>query len=173
MTPDAHHHRHDARSLRVAVLTISDTRTPADDASGDAAQQLLQAAGHHVARAHCTDDVVEIQSHALELLDSNDALVTTGGTGVAARDVTPEAFEPLWQQTWPGVGEEFRRLSLKSVGPHALLSRATAGLVRRPEAPKPAFLLPGNPDAVRLGVERLVIALLPHAIGLLHDSHAH
>jgi molybdenum cofactor biosynthesis protein B len=169
MSPPDHHHDHDAEVVRVAILTISDTRRRGDDASGDAVARLLTDAGHAVtARQWVPDDVVSIQAAGLRLLDEADVLVTTGGTGLAPRDVTPEAFDELFEKRLPGFGERFRAISVDQAGELAALSRATAGLVRREGGLKPVVILPGAPRAVELAVGRLLVPLLPHLVGLTH-----
>lgn len=174
MTADASHHAHDvAEGARVAILTVSGTRSEDDDEAGDRIQELLSEAGHDVpVRGWVPDEIVPIQTRALELLDEADALVVTGGTGLAPTDVTPDAFRDLFDRPWPGFGEAFRLASRDDVGETAWLSRATAGLVRREHGLCPVFLLPGSPRAVELGVLRLILPLLPHVLGLVHAADA-
>lgn len=174
MTGDTSHHAHDQHgSARIAVLTVSGSRSRGNDESGDRAVQLLEEAGRVVAgRGWVPDEIVPIQTRALELLDAADALVVTGGTGLAPTDVTPDAFADLFERSWPGFGEAFRLESVEHVGDVAWLSRATAGLVRRQDGLKPAFLLPGAPQAVELGVSRIILPLLPHILGLTHAAES-
>lgn len=150
-----------ARSVRFAVLTVSDTRTAADDEGGRVAVETLAKSGHAAARRGIVrDDATAIRAWAEAALDAADvdALLVTGGTGAAPRDVTPEALLPLLEKPLPGFGEAFRRLSFDEVGVAGLLSRAEAGVARG----KPVFLLPGSPKGVRLAVERLVAPLAAH-----------
>jgi len=157
-----HHHRKEAlESVPTAVLTVSDTRTAADDTGGDRVAALLAEAGHSVvARAIVPDQVEAIASAVKERLADPEvrAVILTGGTGVAPRDVTPEAVEPLLDRVVPGFGELFRLLSYEDIGSAALLSRALAGIV----GGKVVFVLPGSRGAVTLGMTKLVLPELGH-----------
>lgn len=167
MSDAARDHRARApRTLTFASLTVSDSRTPADDASGAEIARLVVAAGHRLAEHRIVpDDEPEIVRAARELLarDEVDVVVTTGGTGFSPRDRTPEALAPLVEREVPGFGELFRALSYEQVGAAAMLSRALAGIV----GGKALFVLPGSPKAVTLAVERLV---LPEAAHLLSQA---
>jgi molybdenum cofactor biosynthesis protein B len=158
----AHHHRRDAvQNVPTAVLTVSDTRTPETDTGGDRVAELLSAAGHPVvAREIVVDESTAIADALRTQLARDDvrAVILTGGTGVAPRDVTPEAVEPLLDRVVPGFGELFRFLSYADIGSAALLSRALAGLV----AGKVVFVLPGSRGAVTLALEKLVLPELGH-----------
>ena len=148
------------KPARVAVITISDTRGPDDDPSGDLLAELLAAGGHAVvARRHVRDEPEAIRAAVRELAGEADAVVTTGGTGITARDRTPEALAPLLDRTLDGFGEAFRALSFDEIGPRAVLSRALAGVAGRTLV----FALPGSRGAVRLAAERLLVPLLGHA----------
>jgi len=155
-----------SRPVGVAIVTVSDTRRGEHDTSGALAEQLLAAAGHVVtSRAWARDDVRAIRAalrRALARRDT-DAVILTGGTGIAPRDVTPQAVEPLFDVLLPGFGERFRALSWSSVGPAAWLSRAGAGVARG----RLVVYLPGSSGAVRDGLEALVIPELVHAVRLL------
>ena len=155
-----------ARKVGVAIITVSDTRRGEHDTSGALAEQLLTAAGHKItARAWVRDDIRAIADalrRALTRKDT-DAVVLTGGTGIAKRDVTPEAVEPLLDVALPGFGERFRAASWASVGPAAWLSRAGAGVAQA----RLVVYLPGSSGAVRDGLEQLVIPELVHAVRLL------
>ncbi len=151
---------------RCAVLTVSDTRGADDDGSGDAIQRLLEGAGHTVpARRWVRDDRAAIRRAARTLLRRRDvdALVVTGGTGVAPRDVTPEALEPLYDRALPGFGEQFRARSEAQVGTAAWLSRASAGIV----ANRLLVLLPGSTRAVTLALSEILLPELGHVLRLL------
>ncbi len=158
----AHHHRQSARSaVPTAVVTVSDTRTPETDTGGARVAELLGAAGHPVvARVIAKDEPAEISAalQALLLRDDVAAVILTGGTGVAPRDITPEAVEPLLDRLVPGFGELFRALSYEQIGSAALLSRALAGLA----AGRVVFALPGSRGAVELAMEKLVLPELGH-----------
>jgi molybdenum cofactor biosynthesis protein B len=147
-----------------AVVTVSDTRGPASDASGALAVELLEAAGHPVVlREIVRDEPEEIRAVVRRALAHAEvrAVVLTGGTGIAPRDVTPETLEPLLERTIPGFGELFRALSYQEIGSAALLSRALAGLA----AGRVVFALPGSRAAVRLALEKLVLPELGHLAG--------
>lgn len=150
---------------RVAVLTVSDTRRGPDDLGGAAATRALERGGQRVvARAWSRDGVRAVRSAALRLLARRDVdlLVVTGGTGIAPRDLTPEALEPLYQRALPGFGEAFRRASWDEVGAAAWLSRASAGIVRG----RLVVLLPGSPRAVELALRHVLLPELAHVLRL-------
>jgi len=145
----------------VGVLTVSDTRTEADDRSGDLIVELLGGAGHRIAaRAIVTDDraVIEARLAAWIADPAVDVIVATGGTGVTPRDVTPEALAPLVTKPIPGFGELFRWLSFQDIGAATIQSRAEAALCGTTYV----FLLPGSPGGVRLAVEQILVPQLDH-----------
>ena len=136
--------------VRIAVLTVSDTRTSADDRSGDTLVERLVAAGHVLAaRAIVTDDVPVLIDRLNGWIDDPqiDCIISTGGTGVTGRDVTPEALARVWDKEIPGFGELFRWLSFQSIGTSTVQSRATAGVARGTYL----FALPGSTGAVKDG----------------------
>lgn len=152
-----------AQQVRCAVITVSDTRTPATDRGGALAAELFQSAGHLVvARKIVPDDIARIQAAVKELVDENgpDVIVLTGGTGLSARDVTPDALQPWATREIPGFGELFRMLSYQDVGAAAMLSRAGAVVIHKTAV----FMLPGSPGAVRLAMERLILPELGHLV---------
>jgi len=154
------------RPVACAILTVSDTRRGARDESGALAERLLTRAGHRVmARAWSPDDVRALRRAARLVLarPDLDALIVTGGTGVAPRDVTPEAFAPLWERRLPGFGELFRVFSVRQVGTAAWMSRAEAGVARG----RLVVLLPGSRAAVRLALERVLLPELRHCVRTL------
>ena len=157
-----HHHRKSAPArVPTAVITVSDTRTLETDTGGARVAELLSAAGHPVvSREIVVDEPAEIAAALRALLDRDDvaAVIFTGGTGVAPRDVTPDAIEPLLDRVVPGFGELFRSLSYQEIGSAALLSRALAGLA----AGRVVFVLPGSRGAVQLAMEKLVLPELGH-----------
>jgi molybdenum cofactor biosynthesis protein B len=165
--PGSRHHPHrQAAPERVAVciLTVSDTRTLETDTGGARVAELLAAAGHAVAAREIVRDEAAAIAEALRAAlrrDGVDAVILTGGTGVAPRDVTPEAVEPLLDRLVPGFGELFRMLSYQEIGSAALLSRALAGLA----AGRVVFVLPGSRGAVQLAMEKLVLPELGHLLG--------
>lgn len=159
-------HKEDApQDLRVAVITVSDTKDEATDESGRILRDGVEAAGHRVAHYAIVRDETSEILHALEtsLRVGVDAVVTTGGTGVARRDVTIEALAPLLDKTLDGFGDLFRLLSFQKIGSAAMLSRANAGVFRGVVV----FCLPGSPDGVRLAWEELIRPELAHVVGLL------
>ncbi|KAB7519692.1 MogA/MoaB family molybdenum cofactor biosynthesis protein [Halosegnis rubeus] len=166
------HHHDDIETLGVSVVTISSTRSLDDDPSGDAIVSACTDAGHDVVyRELVPDDHDRIQSIVGQLSkrDDTDIVVTTGGTGVSPDDVTVEAVDRLFAKRLPGFGELFRRLSYDEVGTRVVGTRATAGVVEG----VPVFCLPGSTDAVRLGVEEVVLPETPHLAGLArHEDEA-
>lgn len=145
--------------VRIAVLTVSDTRGPADDRSGDTLVERLLAAGHILAaRALLRDDVEVIAAQLNKWIDDPaiDCIVTTGGTGVTGRDVTPEAFAKVCEKDIPGFGELFRWLSYASIGTSTIQSRATAGVARGTYL----FALPGSTGAVKDGWDGILASQL-------------
>jgi molybdopterin adenylyltransferase len=151
------------RSLSVAVITVSDTRTPDTDESGRLIGDLCRAAGHSVALwSVVKDDPDRVRSVVASALERDDvnAVLVDGGTGLSARDRTFEAIAGMLDKRIDGFGELFRALSYAEIGPAAMLSRAVAGLVRR----KPVFSMPGSPQAVRLAMEKLILPELGHVV---------
>jgi molybdenum cofactor biosynthesis protein B len=147
--------------INAGVLTVSDTRTFADDKSGKLIADLLEQAGHHVAaRAIVKDNRELIRAELQAWIDDAgiDVIVTTGGTGVTPRDVTPEALAPLITKPIPGFGELFRYLSFAEIGTSTIQSRAEAALCKSTYV----FLLPGSTGGVRLGMEKILLPQLDH-----------
>jgi len=143
---------------------VSDTRTLETDTGGALVAELLEEAGHLVTdRRVVADDVGAIREAVAAALgaDACRAVLLTGGTGVAPRDVTPEAVAPLLDRELPGFGELFRMLSYEEIGSAALLSRALAGL----RGAKALFALPGSRNAIRLAMTKLVLPELGHIVG--------
>ena len=164
MSESVHKHRESApETVRVAILTISDTRTRETDTGGDVAEELLRDAGHEiVARRIVRDEVAGIRNNLVDLLASSDvdAVVTTGGTGISARDTTYEVVERMIEKKLEGFGEIFRMLSYEEIGAAAMMSRALAGAV----GTKFVASLPGSRNAVRLAVEKLLVPELAHVV---------
>jgi molybdenum cofactor biosynthesis protein B len=156
--------------VRVAAITVSDTRTADDDEGGARLRERLEAAGFEVTfRAIVRDEPEQVRAAIARVCDEDlaDAVVTTGGTGIAPRDRTYEAVGALLDKTLDGFGEAFRRLSWDEVGPHAVLSRAVAGVHRG----RIVAALPGSPKAVVLAVDRVLAPILPHAVALARGGH--
>ena len=145
--------------LHLCVLTVSDTRTAAEDTSGDYLVQALEAAGHRLAaRALLPDDRYRLRAQVSQWIadDGNDGVLVTGGTGFTGRDSTPEALLPLLDKEMPGFGELFRSLSFDEIGTSTLQSRAFAGLANGTFV----FALPGSTSACRTAWERIIQAQL-------------
>lgn len=144
-----------------AVLTISDTRTPDTDGSGSLARELLAAAGHSIIdHGLVPDEPADIASIVADWAarPGIDIIITTGGTGIARRDSSVDALRALFRTELPGFGELFRRLSFDEIGPAAMLSRATAGIIDR----SAVFVLPGSTHAVRLAITQLILPQIGH-----------
>ena len=155
-------HRADAPpSVRCFVITISDTRTEADDASGNAIAGVLTAAGHTLTgRRILRDEAATVADAVRRASVSSDVIITTGGTGITSRDSTYAAISQLLDKRLDGFGELFRMLSYQEIGAAAMLSRACAGTIRRTAV----FSLPGSEAAVRLAMEKLILPELPHVV---------
>jgi len=158
------------RRARCAVLTVSDSRTKDDDRGGRLIIEHLEAAGHEVVAYEIVrDEPVEVEGAIRGWLAGAhppDAVITTGGTGIASRDTTVEIARRFITKELEGFGELFRMLSWEQVGAAAMLSRAVAGLAVTPNNPAGGliFTLPGSPNAVELGMSKLIIPELPHLI---------
>ena len=147
--------------VNIAILTVSDTRTEANDTSGDLVAERLGRAGHRiVARAIVVDSELAIRARLAQWIADPgvDVVIATGGTGVTPRDVTPEALAPLVTKPIPGFGELFRQLSFAEIGSATVQSRATAALCGATYV----FLLPGSTAGVRLGVDKILVPQLDH-----------
>jgi molybdenum cofactor biosynthesis protein B len=158
------HHRRGHKSLKVGVVTASDSRSAETDESGRLIRDLLTAAGHRVEYYEVLpDDPSSIRQALLDNLRNLDAIIVNGGTGIAARDSTIEVVRMLLDKELEGFGELFRYLSYQEIGSAAMLSRALAGVA----AGKIVAALPGSPDACRLAMEKLLIPELGHMAHLL------
>ncbi len=153
-------------ALRVAVITLSDTRSVAEDRSGDRIAKLLEEAGHDVAeRLVMSDDAQPLREkiRALAADTSLDAIISTGGTGIAPRDMAVDVIDSMLEVRLPGFGEHFRTLSIAEIGPKGMLSRATAGRIGRVVV----FALPGSTGAVTTAMEQCVLPIIRHASALV------
>ena len=145
--------------LNVAVLTVSDTRTPEDDTSGNVIEEQLLRAGHRLgSRVICRDDRNAIRAQVEQWVrdEGVDVVITTGGTGLTQRDVTPEAVAPLVTKPIPGFGELFRFLSYQDIGTSTIQSRAEACVADGTLL----FLLPGSTGACQLALEHIIVPQL-------------
>jgi len=142
------------KSVRMAVLTVSDTRDASNDTSGDILADRILGAGHElIGRAIARDDVETIRMHVRAWIDAGvEAVVTTGGTGITGRDVTPEALRPLFDKELDGFSVVFHLVSYQSVGLSTLQSRALAGLIGNVFV----FCLPGSNGAVKDGWDKVI-----------------
>lgn len=141
--------------VHIAVMTVSDTRTEADDRSGDTLVERLKADGHILAaRTIVKDesDAIEAQINTWVENPDIDAVITTGGTGVTGRDVTPEAFERVCEKDIPGFGELFRWISFQKIGTSTIQSRAVAGVAKGTYL----FALPGSTGACKDGWDEIL-----------------
>lgn len=157
------HKAHAPKSVGCFVLTISDTKTPETDASGRLILEMLEKAGHVVKGwAIVKDEPADVQAVIREQCAAPgvQAILLTGGTGIASRDSTFEAVEALLDKRLTGFGELFRFLSYQEVGTAAMLSRAQAGVSKG----RIIFSLPGSPNACRLAMEKLILPELGHLV---------
>lgn len=161
------HRKGAPKKLRIAVLVVSDTRSAAmakgldEDISGKIIVQKAREAGHEALRMIVPDEKAKIRRALKGFVadDRIDAIIITGGTGIARRDVTIETVAPLYEKELPGFGEILRRVGYDMVGTPALLTRASAGIIKR----KPVFCLPGAPNAVEIGMD-LILPELGHVV---------
>ena len=141
--------------LNIAVLTVSDTRTPDTDVSGDTLESLLTAAGHHCSeRKIVKDDIYQLRAAVSNWIacETTQIILVTGGTGFTTRDSTPEALTPLFDKHVEGYGELFRTLSYEEIGTSTIQSRAVAGIANR----KVIFCMPGSPKACKTAWIRII-----------------
>ncbi len=158
------------KELGIYIITCSTSRynepktsTKTDDISGDIIEQLVLSAGHRLeGRKLIPDSRSKIRSATKAALASKqvDSIIITGGTGLSPYDITIESIRPLYQKEISGFGELFRKISYEKIGPAAMLTRASAGLVKG----KAIFCLPGSPDAVQTALEKLILPELGHLI---------
>ena len=144
------------KSVNIVVLTVSDTRTKENDKSGDTLVKRLTEAGHHLVEKRIVKDELPLLKDTLkEWIDSSkiDVIIATGGTGVTGRDVTPEAFESLYEKTIPGFGELFRWLSYQNIKTSTIQSRATAGVANGTFL----FALPGSTGACKDAWDMIIV----------------
>ena len=158
------HRAQSPKSVRVFVLTVSDTRTAEDDRGGALIKELLAQSGHQLIGSQIVRDergsLVSAVQTASDGISDPEVIIVTGGSGIGARDQTPEALRPLLSKEMPGFGEVFRVLSYQKIGAATILSRAFAGVIGRTLL----FVLPGSVNAVQLAMEKLIIPELGHLV---------
>jgi len=157
------HHAEAPKSVACAVVTVSDTRTLADDTGGATVVELLTAAGHTVAaREIVPDEPARMRTLLADFVarPDIDAVLLTGGTGLSSRDQTYETISALLTKPLPGYGEIFRMLSFQQIGPAGMLSRAIGGLCERTVV----LTMPGSPNGVRLAMTELIVPELGHMV---------
>ncbi|SDI74113.1 MogA/MoaB family molybdenum cofactor biosynthesis protein [Natribacillus halophilus] len=160
------HHERDASSVRAGILTMSDTRTKDDDKSGALICSYLEGHNHDISEYRVIkDDRDAIQSVLADWTsdDDLDVIITNGGTGISAKDVTHQVVAGMLEKEIEGFGELFRMKSYEEIGAKAMLSRALAGVI----AQTAVYVLPGSSNAVRLGMNKLILPVLPHVVGEL------
>jgi molybdopterin adenylyltransferase len=157
-------------AINCAIITVSDTRTPDTDSSGELIKQLLLAAGHKVGNYQIIpDEPTQIRAQldiAIDSIPLIQAIVFNGGTGISPRDRTYDSIANSLTKTLPGFGEIFRFLSYQEIGSRAISSRAIAGTYKH----LIVFSLPGSRSAVQLGMEKLILPELIHLVTQLNNS---
>ena len=163
-TPTHHEHKsHAPESIGCMVITCSDTRTPETDISGQLIQTLLKEQGHHVVSYHVVKDEPGQILFRITLGTTNDAIravIVNGGTGISRRDSTFEAVDEILEKRLSGFGEIFRLLTYQEIGSSAMMSRATAGIMKG----RILFSIPGSENAVRLAMQKLILPELGHLV---------
>jgi len=163
-TPSHHEHKdHAPSSIGCMVITCSDTRTQETDASGQLIRKLLEGQGHTIAAYHVVkDDPAQIQLWIARgtVNEAVQAIIINGGTGISRRDSTFEAVDEMLEKRLAGFGEIFRLLTYQDIGSPAIMSRATAGVIKG----RVLFSIPGSENAVRLAMEKLILPELGHLV---------
>lgn len=163
-SPTAHEHKsHATGSIGCAVITCSDTRTPETDRSGLRIMHMLKEAGHTVVAYHLVkDEPAKITSRIKSAVADKkvQAIIINGGTGISRRDSTFEAVDGMLEKRLDGFGEVFRYLTYQEIGSPAIMSRATAGIIKG----RVLFSTPGSENAVRLAMEKLILPELGHLV---------
>jgi len=163
-TPSHHEHKdHAPSSIGCMVITCSDTRTQETDTSGQLIRKLLEGQGHTIAAYHVVkDDPAQIQLWIARgtVNEAVQAIIINGGTGISRRDSTFEAVDEMLEKRLAGFGEIFRLLTYQDIGSPAIMSRATAGVIKG----RVLFSIPGSENAVRLAMEKLILPELGHLV---------
>ena len=163
------HHQNDQRAVPCGVLTLSDTRSEKTDTSGQLIRRLLADAGHTVVTANIVPDEphhIKMYLHRLAETGTCHAVLLTGGTVMAARDVTSVVVSELINKQTSGFGELFRRLSYDQIGAKAILSRAIAGTYKR----MVLYAMPGSTAATELAMTKIILPTLAHTVSLLRND---
>ena len=166
MSPTASHHEHKSRapsSIGCVVITCSDTRTPETDTSGQRIMHMLKDAGHTVVAYHLVKDEPKKIKAAVKKATKDKrvlAIIINGGTGISRRDSTFETVDAMLEKRMDGFGEVFRYLTYKEIGSPAIMSRATAGIIKG----RVLFSTPGSENAVQLSMEKLILPELGHLV---------
>ncbi len=164
MTAVEEHRAHAPTDVACGVVTISDSRTEATDESGELLKRMLREARHAVVfYAIVKDDGPSIVDAVDRAEATCDVVITNGGTGLSARDVTIETLAPRLEKVLPGFGELFRMLSFSKIGSAAMMSRAVAGVYKG----SLVFCLPGSPQACELALTSLILPEIGHAVGVM------
>lgn len=159
------HKEHAPKSVKVGVVTSSDSRSADTDGSGKLIQDLLLKSGHSVLfYAVVKDEAKEIGDAVEQASWTCDVVIVNGGTGLSRRDVTILTLAPQFERVLPGFGELFRTLSYQEIGSAAMLSGAIAGVYHG----RLVFCLPGSPEACRLAMEKLILPELGHIVGVMN-----
>lgn len=161
------HPTHHQQPIQVAILTVSDTRTKANDHAGQRIQTLLQEAVFEVVDYQLTkDEPMDIARYVKQWCcnPAINTIIVTGGTGFTPRDQTYDTILPLFEKEMMGFGELFRTLSYEEIGPRAMFSRATAGSIQQTAI----YVLPGSTNAVSLAMTKLILPTVQHFVGELN-----
>jgi len=158
----AHQHKQSAAArgpVRIAIITVSDSRTPATDTNAHYLREAIAAAGHIVSSYRLIrDEPLQVAAVLEELIADSQILLWNGGTGISPRDTTYDALSAKLDKTLPGFGEIFRMLSYNQIGSPAMMSRATAGVYKG----RVVISTPGSPNAVKLAWEKLILPEIAH-----------
>ena len=157
------HNHHAPKSIGCMVITCSDTRTPETDTSGQLIQKLLKEHGQTISAYHLVKDEpsqIKERINAALANDAVQAIIINGGTGISKRDSTFEAVDGMLEKRLVGFGEIFRYLTYQDIGSPAIMSRATAGIIKG----RILFSTPGSENAVRLAMEKLILPELGHLV---------
>lgn len=158
------HRRKGPEKVRCAIIVTSDTREAQTDRSGSTIRQLLQDAGHEVTDYRIVSNRAAAVADALEAaLESSQAIVVSGGTGISKKDITVDVVEPLFERRLSGFGELFRHLSYREIGSATIVSRAVAGTI----GTTVIFCLPGSEGAVKLAMREIILPEISHIVGEL------